>query len=181
MRIFVFSDTHGDTTGMDLVISRAAPDMIIHCGDGADDAAEIHQKYPNIEMYIVRGNSDKYFDVEQEKYLHIMGHTIYYTHGDTFNHGKGVTRSDSESEIVRYARQHGADIVLHGHTHIAMFSFENGVYLMNPGSASLKKPNDYRPSFGCIELFEGNVIVKILSVEVFEILTPVQVAQNFMQ
>ena len=44
MRIFVFSDTHGDTSGMDLVLSRTKPDIIIHCGDGADDAVEIQKK-----------------------------------------------------------------------------------------------------------------------------------------
>ena len=172
MRIFVFSDTHGDMSGMDLVLSKTKPDVIIHCGDGVDDALEIQKKYPDIDVHMVRGSDgvDNY-DIEYEKYLHIMGHTIYFTHGDKFNHGAGVTRSNPKSEIVEYAKQHGANIVLHGHTHSATFSFDRGVYLLNPGSASLKPPYDFKPSFGCIELYEDNVIFKILSVEIFQKLT----------
>ena len=48
---------------------------------------------------------------------------------------------------------------------------------MNPGSAALKKPYDYKPSFGCIELFENKAIFKLLSVEVFEKLSPEGVVQ----
>jgi len=79
MRIFVFSDTHGDTSGMELVLSKMKPDVIIHCGDGAGDALEIQKKYPDIDVHIVRGNygDDNYASMEHEKYLQIMGHTIY--------------------------------------------------------------------------------------------------------
>ena len=174
MRIFVFSDTHGDMSGMDLVLSKTKPDVIIHCGDGVNDALNIQEKYSDIEVHIVRGNyGDDNHDIEHEKYLQFMGHTIYFTHGDKFNvHGASTTKSSLRSEIVEYAKQHGANIVLHGHTHLATFSFDKGVYLLNPGSASLKQPYDFKPSFGCIEMYENNVIFKILSVEVFQKLDP---------
>jgi len=175
MRIFVFSDTHGDTTGMDLVLSKTKPDVIIHCGDGTDDAIEIRRKYPDIDVHIVRGNygDDNHASMVHEKFLHIMGHVIYFTHGDKFNVYSGsATKSNPASEIVEYAKQHGANIVLHGHTHLATFSFGNGIYLLNPGSGSLKKGYDYKPSFGCIEICETNVTFKLLSIEVFEKLDP---------
>jgi putative phosphoesterase len=173
MRIFVFSDTHGDISGMDLVLSKTEPEVIIHCGDGVADAKEIQMKYPKIEFHIVRGNyGDDNYSIEQEKYIQIMGYSIYITHGNKFDnlgiHGEGVTKSSHASEIVKYAKEHGANIVLHGHTHLATFSFDNGIYLLNPGSASLKKPYDYKPTFGCIEIYENNIIFKLLSVEVFE-------------
>ena len=175
MRIFAFSDTHGDTSGMDLVLSKTKPDVIIHCGDGAGDAMEIQRKYPDIEFHIVRGNygDDNLTDLESEKYLEIMGRTFYITHGDKFNvYNKDVTKTNQHSEIIKHAKQRGANIVLHGHTHLATFSFDNSIYLLNPGSASLKTPYDFKPSFGCIELYETNVIIKILSVEVFTKLNP---------
>ena len=170
MRIFVFSDTHGDISGMDLVISKTKPDVIIHCGDGADDAIAIQKKYPDIEVYIVRGNcDDNHTAMEQEKFLEIMGHTIFIAHGDKFNvYNNDITKTNHNSEIIEYAKQHNANIVLHGHTHLATFSFDSGIYLLNPGSASLKNPYDFKPGFGCIELYETNVYFKILSVEVFE-------------
>jgi len=170
MRIFVFSDTHGDISGMDLVLSNTKPDAIIHCGDGVDDAIEIQRKYPNIEVHIVRGNcDDNHATMEQEKYLEIMGHLIFITHGDKFNvYNEDITKTNQKNEIIKYAKQHNANIVLHGDTHLATFSFDNGIYLLNPGSASLKTPYDFKPSFGCIELYEANVVFKILSVEVFK-------------
>ena len=172
MRIFVFSDTHGDASGMDMVVSKAPPDMIIHCGDGMDDALLIKRKYPKIELHAVPGNSDRNQTAEREGYLQIMGHTVYIAHGDMFNHGKGATRSGPESEIAGHARRNGADIALYGHTHVATFSYEKGIYIMNPGIASLKKPYRHKPRFGCIELYENNAIFKILSVEVFELTIP---------
>jgi len=175
MRIFVFSDSHGDISGMELVLSKSRPDMIIHCGDGAGDAIEIKRLYPDIEVHIVRGNygDDAYTAIEQEKYLDIMGQSIFVTHGDKFDvYSESATRSNPASKIIEHSKQHGVNIVLHGHTHLATFSFENGVYLLNPGSASLKKGYDYKPSFGCIELDGTKAIFKILSIEVFAKLNP---------
>ena len=107
--------------------------------------------------------------MEQEKFLTIMGYTIFIAHGDKFNvFNKDVTKTNHANEIIEYAKQHNANIILHGHTHLATFSFDNGIYLLNPGSASIKTPYDFKPSFGCIELYETNAIFKILSVEVFE-------------
>jgi len=170
MLIYVFSDTHGDTSGMDLVISKLKPDMIIHCGDGMDDAIEISKKYPDIKTCIVRGNCDDNPAVENQAMLQLKGHTLYITHGDQFNHGKGLglTISGENSEIAAYAKQQGATIVLHGHTHQATYFCDDGVSVMNPGSASMKKPYDYKPSFGCIELYENKAVFKLLSIEVLE-------------
>ena len=176
MRIFVFSDTHGDASGMDLVISKTKPDVLIHCGDGVDDVIEIKNKYPDIEVHMVRGNygDDNHSDMEQEKCLKIMGHTIFISHGDKFNvWNKDVTKTNHKNEIIEYAKKHDATIVLHGHTHLSTFSFDSdsGIYLLNPGSGSLKVPYDFKPSFGCIELCEDNIVFKILSIEVFGKLT----------
>ena len=126
MRIFVFSDTHGDISGMELVLSKTKPDVIIHCGDGVDDAMEIQRKYPDVKVHMVRGNygEDNHATVEQEKYLEIMGHTIFVAHGDKFNvYNESVTKSNPENGIIKYAKRHNANIVLHGHTHLATFSF----------------------------------------------------------
>ena len=171
VRIFVFSDTHGDTSGMELVLSKSwtKPDAIIHCGDGAWDALEIARKFPEAAVHVVRGNVDADLpNLPEEQCLKIAGRKIYFAHGDKFNvHGESVTGANANSEIVTRAKELGAEIVLHGHTHLATLSLERGVYLLNPGSASLKQPYDFKPSFGCVEIFEGHVVCKILSVAVF--------------
>lgn len=172
MKIFVFADTHEDIDGIDLVISKSKPDLIIHLGDFISDGIKIQDKYPDIEMIILRGNADKDNSFAQEKNIHIFDKSIYLTHGDQFNHGQGVTRSMPESEIVTYAIQHDIDIVLYGHVHTPILSFERGVFVMNPGSAAFDKKHGFNPTFGLIELYKNNIICKILSIEMFKYLSP---------
>jgi putative phosphoesterase len=136
MKIFVFADTHGNIDGIDLVVSMSRPDLIIHLGDLADDALKIQNKYPDIEMIVLRGNADTDNAFPKERHIAVFNKNIYLTHGDHFSHGEGVTRSAPESEIVTYALQHNIDIVLCGHVHIPILSFERGVFVMNPGSAA---------------------------------------------
>jgi putative phosphoesterase len=172
MKIFVFSDTHGDIDGMDLIISMSKPDLIIHLGDLINDALKIQNKYSDIQMIIMRGNADNDDSFVQEKHINIYGKNIYITHGDQFNHGQGVTRSAPESEMVTHAMQNNIDIVLYGHIHTPVLSLERGIFVMNPGSASNNKIHGFYPTFGLIELYENNVICKILSVEMFKYLIP---------
>ena len=168
MRIFVFSDTHGDTSGMELVLSKTLPDVLIHCGDGYDDAIAVQEMFPDIKVHAVPGNCDKDSLADKEMFLELMDHKIYITHGDQFNHGMSATREGYKSEIVTHAKQHGADIILHGHTHLATFVSMDHIYVLNPGSAATKQPYDFKPSFGCIEFHDNKAIFKLLSVEVFE-------------
>ena len=159
MRIFVFSDTHGDTSGMELVLSKTKPDVLIHCGDGIEDAIAIQKKYPDIKVHAVPGNCDKESLADKEIYVEIMDHRIYITHGDQFNHGVSVTRSGAESEIVTHAKQQGVDIILHGHTHLATFFIKDDVYVLNPGSAAAKKPYDFKPSSRESNLHSGGELL----------------------
>ena len=172
MKIFVFSDTHEDIEGVDLVISKSKPNLIIHLGDFISDAMKIQVKYPDIEMIMIRGNADDDNSIACEKHINISGKNIYLTHGEQFNHGQGVTRSAPESEIVTYAIQNNIDIVLFGHVHVPILSFERGIFVMNPGSAALDGKHGFNPTFGLIELYENNVICKILSVDMFKYIVP---------
>lgn len=166
MRIFVFADTHGNTEGVDLVLSKSKPDLLIHLGDSANDAMKIKHQYPDIEMMVVRSNDDDQTAFAKEKQIHIGNKNIYLTHGDQLRHGRDVTSSSPESEIVTYAIQRDIDIVLHGHIHTPALSLERGIFVMNPGSAALKP--GFNPTFGLIELNENNVIGKIISIELFK-------------
>ena len=52
---------------------------------------------------------------------------------------------------LRYkALEIGADIVLYGHTHIGKIDFEEGIWYINPGSASV--PRDGGRSFAIINI-----------------------------
>lgn len=49
-------------------------------------------------------------------------------------HKYGVKRSLETLKAA--ARKKGADILLYGHTHERFCSYEDGLYIMNPGSTS---------------------------------------------
>ena len=171
MRIFVFSDTHGDCEGVELVLSKSRPDLLIHLGDYVGDAARIRENYPDIEVVHVCDGSDD-GAIEHEMFINICGKRIFLAHGEQFSHGKGVTRSDPESEIVTFALQNHVDIVLYGHTHTPLLSYERGVFVMNPGSALTDSKYGAWPTFGTVEIFDDNVVAKILSIEMFRYLLP---------
>ena len=52
------------------------------------------------------------------------------------------------------AREEKADILLFGHTHNAMTYYEDGLYVMNPGSCS-----GYMASYGYIDITDKGEIV----------------------
>ena len=56
------------------------------------------------------------------------------------------------------ARKQGADIDLFGHTHIGFTRYEDGLYLMNPGSLSRAGEHSY----GVIDLCDGGVFTNII-------------------
>ncbi|MCI7805035.1 MAG: metallophosphoesterase family protein, partial [Oscillospiraceae bacterium] len=59
------------------------------------------------------------------------------------------------------ARSMGADIALYGHTHERFCAYEDGLYIMNPGSTSC--PRDGRkPSFGIIDVSPSGIMTNII-------------------
>ena len=78
---------------------------------------------------------------------------ILFTHG----HMLGVDRSDER--LLDFARASRAQVALYGHTHIARIRYENGVYLMNPGSVS--KPREGGPSYGILDITPAGIVPNI--------------------
>ena len=68
MRILVVSDTHGYVERVYEVykkLVKSSPiDLIVHCGDHADDAAEI-QRHLGKRVLWVKGNCDGCFDEKE--------------------------------------------------------------------------------------------------------------------
>lgn len=62
---------------------------------------------------------------------------ILFSHGHTFGVKYSLDR------IYYKAKEIGAKIVLFGHTHCRYYSYEDGVHILNPGSASC--PRDGKP------------------------------------
>ena len=79
-----------------------------------------------------------------------------FTHGHTYNVKYTL------SQLKSAARSNGADIVLYGHTHVAKTEYDDGLYVMNPGSIS--HPREGAPSYGVVEISSAGVFLNIIYV-----------------
>lgn len=158
-RIVVVSDTHGAFDVLLDLIKRYQKEAacFIHCGDGAEELEELHRLMPNVPVYAVRGNCDDAAALPASRIVEAGGHRIFVTHGHLFGVGA------SEEPIQRAAREAGADIVLYGHLHRGTTHYDDGLYVMNPGSPV--RPRDSKASFGLLDLSDAGVVCHLVPYE----------------
>lgn len=126
MRMLVLSDSHGDAFSVLKAIERQSnADLIIHLGDGERDFKYCHIEKPSIQ---VKGNCDWGSDLPAFKVTNECGYTIYCTHGYAEMVKYGL------SQLQTAARGFNADVALFGHTHTPVTYYEDGLWLVNPGS-----------------------------------------------
>lgn len=148
MKILVFSDSHGSTKPMIELVERNKPDRILHLGDVVRDAYVLREKFPQIPLDLVRGNCDGRLPEPEELHLTLEGRRIFLCHGHTYH----VKYDWAEAAIA--ARAEGADILLFGHTHHAMYTYKSGLWIMNPGSVR----EGWDASYGVIILEGKNTV-----------------------
>ena len=154
MRILVVSDTHGDFHSMKRALDlQPNADVIIHCGDGAEQFKYLKETLQDKTVIGVRGNCDWSSTLPPAECVELAGKTVFITHGHLYNVKFGLT------ELEYAAHEQKADIALFGHTHMPMTDFEDGVHYMNPGSCS-----GYFASFGIIDITDkGDVVTNIVN------------------
>ena len=151
MKILVLSDSHSGLSFMRECVDALKPDAIVHLGDYYDDARTLAEDYPNVPLYQVPGNCDRYRcppSVHEILILPVCGVSLYMTHG----HRHQVKLSTSL--LLRDARASNAAAVLYGHTHIAdCHQEEDGLWVLNPGSCG-----SWGGTVGLVETNEGNIV-----------------------
>ena len=130
MKVIVFSDTHHAVhPALDAVL-ECRPDAVIHLGDCVRDAEDIACAFPDLPLYNVAGNNDLAVNVPLCQVIELGGARLYLTHGHMENVRWGL------SGLLMAARRAGAKAALFGHTHVACVKREQGVLVLNPGSAN---------------------------------------------
>lgn len=149
MRIVVMSDSHGYNSAIYNVLElEEGADLFLHCGDICEDS----YMFPSLE--VVSGNND-FYDYPMEKIMDVGNHRILMVHSHQFSFLK------REEKMVKYAKEHGCDIVCFGHTHVACDKMVEGVHLLNPGSLYMSR--DGKPtSYAVIELNGDKIETKIV-------------------
>jgi putative phosphoesterase len=152
MRILVVSDTHRDSYSFrQAILQQPKAEVVIHLGDGADEAQEMKESFPEKMFLMVRGNCDWGSALPNVGDFQADGKHIFYTHGHIFNVKYGMYN------IISEARARKANILLFGHTHNAFTDYEDGLYIMNPGSLS-----GAGGTYGIIDITKAGIVTNII-------------------
>ena len=130
-KILVLSDSHSALNFMFQAVDFVEPDALIHLGDYYDDGEALAEQFPEIPFYQVPGNCDLYrCDPSVPLILteEVCGVRLYMTHG----HCHDVKKTSCILE--QDARKAGAQAALYGHTHIPDCRYEDGMWILNPGT-----------------------------------------------
>lgn len=154
MRVLVVSDTHRDRAALRrAILSQPEAQAVIHLGDGAEEAEEMKAAFPERRFFIVRGNCDWGGMLPTEGLARLAGKNIFYTHGYTYN------VKFTMYPAVCAAKKNKADVLLFGHTHEAFTYYEDGLYIMNPGS--LKGSCG---TYGILDLTPAGIVTNVVKI-----------------
>lgn len=129
MRILVVSDVHGAVHRLRRILeSHPEARTVFFLGDGERDMDSVMDEFPGKSFVCVRGNCDIGSTLPSTELRELMGKRIFATHG----HEQYVKHGDTA--LLEQGRALGADLVLYGHTHTPESRYEEGLYVMNPGS-----------------------------------------------
>lgn len=130
MRIIVMSDSHGSFNRVRKIVEQNmdTAQTFVHLGDGLEEFEDVHHIYPSLHFVAVKGNNDWGSMESKSRTLICGGKNIFITHGDTFNVKMSL------GPLCAAAREAKADIALFGHTHIPLCDYDDGFYMINPGS-----------------------------------------------
>lgn len=154
MRIVVISDSHKRSDIVEKIL-YAQPDAshVFFLGDNAGDIEDLQYIFPNKIFHILSGNCDYFSNYPSSSMVSVAGKKIFFTHGHTLSVKYGV------ENLLKTTRQNGCDIALYGHTHIANILYEDGIYIVNPGSCSQSRNG--KESYAVIDI-EPNGIMPII-------------------
>lgn len=157
MKVAVVSDTHRSKYHMKKVLKAVEDtEILLHLGDNVDDAEFLESGY-NGKVIAVRGNCDFSSFYPAERLEIINGKRIFMTHGHRYDVKYDLLK-------LRYkAMEVQADIVLFGHTHMSLYVYDNGIWFVNPGSASLAR--DSKNSIAVLQISDDKVDISLRIIE----------------
>lgn len=148
MKILVFSDSHGTIAYMEQAIKAEQPDHMIHLGDYVKDFQKLRQQFPHIPADFVSGNCDYGDPTPTEHCITLEGVRLFLTHGHRYQ------VKYMYLPAIYAALEEQAQILLFGHTHRAEYFQEQGLWVLNPGTAK-------SGSYGVIWLSDGNIQLEL--------------------
>lgn len=156
MKIIVLSDSHGNFRALSNVLDNYYADIYIHLGDGERELNTFCLSHPDKNIYHVCGNCDMASLSPDELLISPDDKNVIFA-----VHGHNHRVKYSLETLKQTARSKGANIALYGHTHARHNEYDNGLYILNPGSVYIPRDGN-KPSFGVIELLPKGIITNIV-------------------
>lgn len=155
MRIFVFSDSHGNCTPMLNVLKEnvGCYDFVIHLGDYANDTKYIDRTIGVTPSLYVAGNNDYGSTLPATRTVELSGAKIFMCHGHTLN-----VKSSLDS-LYYSALRDGCSVALFGHTHVPFSDNESGILICNPGTVGIASMGAY--TYGILDIQDGKPNFKL--------------------
>ena len=125
----MLSDSHGSTGNiLEAIEKHSNAEVVVFLGDGESDFENAEYFLRDKRVIGVAGNCDFRSDNPFCEITAVGGKRIYCTHGHEERVKWGL------GELISRARAEKADIVLYGHTHTPVNTYDDGLYIFNPGS-----------------------------------------------
>ena len=158
MRIVIFSDSHGDFSAVHAIARQQNDaDVFICLGDGLQECQDLSFAYPEKAFLKIRGNNDYGWDTPVSELYCFNGKKVFATHGHTYYVKAGL------QQLLQATRDRKADIVLFGHTHQSFTSYQDGLYILNPGSARGLSPGLKR-TYGIVDITPQGIVTNIVPI-----------------
>lgn len=132
MIIGVLSDTHRSGRAVEQAFrffEEHGAKIVFHLGDLCQDVRDRDIEH-DLELVCVAGNMDHSTDYPTQRVFQADGVTFLLTHGHTFD------VRNTLRYLVEEAKARDCQVALYGHTHMPFNARQNGVLVINPGSAA---------------------------------------------
>ncbi|ADI02795.1 MAG TPA: metallophosphoesterase [Syntrophothermus lipocalidus] len=157
MRIVVCGDTHGRINMMKAELGKMeGVDLLLHTGDFYKDGLEL-ARFSGVQARVVVGNCDIGMSEPAEDLFEIEGYRFLLTHGHLYR-----VKNHLISLKLR-AKETGADVVVFGHTHEPGWEKIEGIWFLNPGSASLPRLHQYG-TYALVEIDQDRITTRLVKI-----------------
>lgn len=156
-KILVFSDSHGLSRNLLAVLEKEKDvDTVIHLGDieGEENVVEraLMEHRPLPAFLTVRGNCDTFSNAPLSRVVEWDGVKVFLTHGHRYEVNEFPTL------LAFQAEENGCSVALFGHIHKPVDTEVNGVHVFNPGSITLPRQEDHRPTYGILTIADDGTV-----------------------
>lgn len=151
------SDTHGNRQSLKQIANNYGNfSYLFHLGDNVADAIWLSDYMINTQVVYVKGNCDYGDNAPEFETVVLNNQKIILTHGHKLKVKYGYERA------LYYALENEAAALLFGHTHVPYIKYEEGLWLINPGSAG--EASSGEPTICTMLINKNGIVPKIVNI-----------------